>query len=330
MTCLEEDMMQSARHTRIGRPMIEVEEQQLKFLLESRFCVKDIALLLGCSKRTVERRMHTYHLSSRSFSNITDDNLDDTIKAILSSFPSMGEKLTQARLLSQGIHVPRQRLRESIRRVDYSGIHTRMRNVLHRRAYQVNSPNDVWHVDTYHKLIRWRVVIQGGIDGFSRLITFLRASPNNESGSMFSAFGDAVNEFGLPSKVRSDHGGENILIARYMLDHPERGPGTMLTGKSTHNQRIERLWRDLFSGCVKFFYYFFYWLEDAGILNPDDETDLYCLHFLFMPLIQNQLDCFRQAWAVHPLRTERSETPLSSYGCLDYVPHGLKIQKTQL
>ena len=91
MACLEEDMIQSARHTRIGHPMIEVEEQQLKFLLESRFCVKDIALLLGCSKRTVEHRMHTYHLSSRSFSNITDDNLDDTIKAILSSFPSMGE-----------------------------------------------------------------------------------------------------------------------------------------------------------------------------------------------------------------------------------------------
>ena len=126
---------------------------------------------------------------------------------------------------------------------------------------------------------------------------------------MFSAFGDAVNEFSLPSKVRSDHGGENILIARYKLDHPERGPGTMLTGKSTHNLRIERLWRDLFSGCVIFFYYFFYRLEDAGILNPDDETDLYCLHFLFMPLIQNQFDCFRQAWAVHPLRTERSKTP---------------------
>ena len=38
-----------------------------------------------------------------------------------------------------------------------------------------------------------------------RLITFLRASPNNESGSMFSAFGDAVNEFGLPSKARGGY-----------------------------------------------------------------------------------------------------------------------------
>lgn len=151
------------------------------------------------------------------------------------------------------------------------------------------------------------MVIQGGIDGYSRLITFLHVSPNN-SESMFTAFCDAVNEFGLPSKVRSDQGGENILLARYMLDHRDRGPGSVITGKSTHNQRIERLWRDLFSGCVNF-YHLFYWMEDIGMLNPNSEIDLYSIHFLFLPLVQQQLDTFRQAWAVHRMRTERSRTP---------------------
>lgn len=99
-----------------------------------------------------------------------------------------------------------------------------MRKVLHRRAYQVDSPNALWHLDGYHKLIRWRIVIHGGIDGYSRLITFLRASPNNEAESVLSAFLNAVDEFGLPSRVRTDKGGENILVARYMLGHPERGP----------------------------------------------------------------------------------------------------------
>ena len=113
-----------------------------------------------------------------------------------------------------------------------------------------------------------------------------------------------------------------------MLDHPERGPGTMLTGKSTHNLRIERLWRDLFSGCVKFFYYFFYWLEDAGILNPDDETDLYCLHFLSMPLIQISSTVLDKPGQCTHFE-QKGVRPLSSYGCLDYVPYGLKIQKAQ-
>ena len=34
-------------------------------------------------------------------------------------------------------------------------------------------PNSLWHIDGYHKLIRWRVIIHGGIDGFSRLPVYL-------------------------------------------------------------------------------------------------------------------------------------------------------------
>uniref|UniRef100_A0A1X7V5A2 Integrase core domain-containing protein n=1 Tax=Amphimedon queenslandica TaxID=400682 RepID=A0A1X7V5A2_AMPQE len=37
------------------------------------------------------------------------------------------------------------------------------------------------HIDWYHKLIRWSFVIHGSIDGFSRLITFLRIATNNRA-----------------------------------------------------------------------------------------------------------------------------------------------------
>ena len=81
----------------------------------------------------------------------------------------------------------------------------------------MHCPNSLWHLDAYHKLIRWNFVIHGGIDGFSRLIVYLRVSTNNYAATVMKAFTAAVSEYGVPSRVRVDRGGENVMVARWML-----------------------------------------------------------------------------------------------------------------
>ena len=97
-------------------------------------------------------------------------------------------------------------------------------------------------------------MIHGGIDGFSQRIVYLKASTNNNFETVLQLFLNAVNECGGPSRVRSDKGGENMSIATAMVTVRGTGRGNRIAGRSVHNQRIERLWRDTFRCvCHQFF-----------------------------------------------------------------------------
>lgn len=72
--------------------------------------------------------------------------------------------------------------------------------------------NSLWHIDGHHSLITWRMVVHGGIDGYSRMIIYLACSTNNKSLTVQKLFKEATEKFGVPSRVRSDKDGENVLV----------------------------------------------------------------------------------------------------------------------
>ena len=152
-------------------------------------------------------------------------------------------------------------------------------------------------------------MIHGGIDGFSRLVVYLRASTSNRASTVLALFREATNRYNVPSRVRSDRGLENVEVGRFMIQTRGMNRGSIITGNSVHNQRIERLWREVNRVVVSRFLNLFLFLESRGAFDPNNESHLYALHFVFLPLINAALCELSRQWNGHPVTTESNYSP---------------------
>ena len=293
----------------VGRPNIDIDLTYIEYLRGLRFSFTEIARIMGISRATLYRRLDDAGIDrTSSYSNISDAELDREVERIKHIHPNDGERLMMGHLVSRGIIVQRTRLRGSIHRVDPENTAIRRSIAIRRRVYHVDGPNSVWHMDGHHKLIRWKFVTHGAIDGYSRTITFLKCADNNRASTVLSEFINAVHVHGLPERVRTDLGGENVEVWRYMVEqHSSRA--AVITGSSIHNERIERLWREIYRSVVILFYDTFYSLERQDKLDSLNEIDLYCLHYVYLPRINFALQSFIEAWNNHPVSTEHNLTP---------------------
>ena len=82
-----------------------------------------------------------------------------------------------------------------------------------------------------------------------------------------------------------------------------------MSGRSVHNQRIERLWRDVFEGCLLSYYSLFQYREELSVLDIDNDIHLFSLHFVYLPRINNSLRTFQSAWNNHPLSSVSHNSP---------------------
>ena len=73
------------------------------------------------------------------------------------------------------------------------------------------------HIDSNQKLIVWRFVIHGCIDGASRAVIYVNAANNHRADTVLNVFKLGVASFHLPPRVRGDRGMENVDVANYKI-----------------------------------------------------------------------------------------------------------------
>ena len=101
---------------------------------------------------------------------------------------------------------------------------------------------------------------------------------------VLSCFQRGTTEWGHPSRVRADNGGENVTVGEYIVWYRGKNRGSFLTGQSVRNTRIERLWRDAVESVVTIFTSLFLFMENQCILDPGCENDMHALHYVFFTL----------------------------------------------
>ena len=89
-----------------------------------------------------------------------------------------------------------------------------------------------------------------------------------------------------------------------MIDHRGEGRGSIITGSSVHNSRVERAHRDIYSRVLAFYARIFEAMEDEGILDILDNVHLYSLH----------LDEFIHQMSNHPVSSVKQPVTLTNVG----------------
>ena len=110
-----------------GRPKFKIEEETLLQLRNLGFTWKDIARLLLVSRWTLWRRVRELDIEMKTgFSDIVNDELDDIVQSFMSMQGCLvGYSMVRGHLRDVGIKIQRNRIRESIIRVD--PVNTRLR-----------------------------------------------------------------------------------------------------------------------------------------------------------------------------------------------------------
>ena len=125
---------------RRGRPVSNIDREEVTRLLGIGFSWKKIAELIGVSSSKLKKWKTENEVVM--YSNTTDEDLDRAVRNILNDAPNSGERMIAGALLAIGIKVKRDRMRASMTRVNPE--RRSMARRIRRRVYNVPFPNALW------------------------------------------------------------------------------------------------------------------------------------------------------------------------------------------
>lgn len=183
------------------------------------------------------------------------------------------------------------------------------------------------------------LAVYGCYDTASRKVMFLKLWTSNSSPQLVGRwyFDHLYETKKISSIIRLDRGTETGVLASMHAflrrSHGDMAPGdTVQYGTSTTN-RIERWWRELHERLEAFFTSQLLNLLDLGLYDREDDNDRSMMAYVYIPLIQREMDTFMELWNSSRCRLQKNT--LMPDGIPDFIycnpeAYGLEDQGWEL
>ena len=119
----------------------------------------------------------------------------------------------------------------------------------------------------------------------------------------------AIQKHQCPFQVRGDKGAENRMIAKHVIAIRGEDIRGYTGGRSCHNTRIERFWGEHNRNVMGKYAAEFTYLEQLDLLDRHDENDLWVLHKVYLPIINQKLVEMEDYCNNHPITSANGQTP---------------------
>lgn len=134
---------------------------------------------------------------------------------------------------------------------------------------------------------------------------------NNYPGIIANYYIESVKRLGgCCQKLIGDSGTENTIVGPlqriFKDDSVEYMESSYQIVKSSFNQRIEAWWSMLRKRCTSWWITFFSDLVAFEGFNRADNTEVQCIRYCFMPVIQGQLNEICEVWENYSIALSRS------------------------